>query len=67
MKTKELRNLPLEDLNAKIASCKEELAKLNFMKRVGQVDKPHRFRELRRTIARVLTLINEAKSKDRKG
>jgi large subunit ribosomal protein L29 len=67
MKIKDMRNLPLEDLAAKVASCKEEIAKLNFQRRVGQVDKPHRFREARRTIARALTLMAEAKPKSRKG
>jgi large subunit ribosomal protein L29 len=59
MKCEELRNLSKEDLIAKVASFKEELSKLNYMKHAGQVDKPHRFKELHRNIARIKTLLNE--------
>lgn len=50
-------------MSAKVASLKEELGKLNYGKTVGQVDKPHRFKELRRTIARVMTILKEAERK----
>ena len=59
MKNEELRELSREDLSAKVASLKEELSKLNYFKRVGQVDKPHRFSEIRKTIARIYTILNE--------
>ncbi len=59
MKIKELRDLSKEDLSVKLASCKEELGKLHYLKTVGQADKPHRFKELRRTIARIQTLLTE--------
>ncbi len=63
MKLAELRNLNNDDLAQKIASCKEELGKLEYLKRIGQVDKPHRFKELRRTIARIETILREAANK----
>ena len=59
MKLEELRNLSKEDLTLKMAGFKEDLNKLNYMKRAGQVDKPHRFKELKRSIARIQTLLNE--------
>lgn len=59
MKITELRNLDKEDLQVKLATIKEDLAKLRYAKAVGQVEKPHRFRMLRRTIARIETLLNE--------
>ncbi len=59
IKIDELRSLSKEDLSVKIASCKEELGKLYYLKTVGQADKPHRFKELRRTIARIQTLLTE--------
>jgi large subunit ribosomal protein L29 len=68
MKLDELRNLSKEDLVLKVAGFKEELSKLNYMKKAGQVDKPHRFKELRRNIARIQTLLNEKNSsKAKKG
>jgi ribosomal protein L29 len=63
MKLQELRNLAKEDLFLKLASCKEALGKLNYLKVVGQVDKPHQFKALRRTIARIKTLLKEPESK----
>jgi len=57
IKIDELRSLSQEDLTVKLASCKEELGKLHYLKTVGQADKPHRFKELRRTIARIQTLL----------
>ncbi len=59
MKLGELKNLSKEDLSAKLASIKEELSKMNYLQRVGQVDKPHRFGELRKTIARIKTLLRQ--------
>jgi len=65
MKIAELRNMSPEDLSVKLASCKEELGKLQYLKTIGQADKPHRFKELRRTIARIHTLLNEPEASDK--
>jgi large subunit ribosomal protein L29 len=63
MKFGDMKNLNEDDLLSKLASCKEELGKLNYLKRIGQVDKPHRFKELRRQIARIRTIMREAEAK----
>ena len=60
MKMSELRNLSKEDLSVKLASLKEELGKLNYSKTIGQVNKPHRFKELRCTMAQILTVLGES-------
>ncbi len=67
MKIGELRNLSKEDLSLKIASCKEELGKLNYLRVMGQVEKPHRFRELRKTIAQIHTILKEEAVQEAKG
>jgi large subunit ribosomal protein L29 len=68
MKITELRELTPEDLVAKLGALKEELGKLQYLKRVGQADKPHRFSEIRKTIARILTILREQRtSKAKKG
>lgn len=67
MKLAELRNLSKEDLQVKLTATKEELGKLNYLKVVGQVDKPHRFKILRKTIARIHTLIKESEAVSTKG
>jgi large subunit ribosomal protein L29 len=64
MKMSELKNMAPEDLKVKLGSCKEELGKLEFQKATGRVDKPHRFKELRRTIARIHTLLRVPESKE---
>lgn len=63
MKIAELRNLSKEDLTEKLSSLKEELGKINYAKTIGQVDKPHRFKETRRTIARIKTILKETENK----
>ena len=57
----DLRNLSKDDLMVKLEASKEELSKLNYLKNVGQVDKPHKFKLLRKKIARISTLLNEPK------
>ncbi|HQP91758.1 MAG TPA: 50S ribosomal protein L29 [Candidatus Omnitrophota bacterium] len=59
MKLAELKNLSKEELSSKLASTKEELSKLNYLKRVGQVEKPHQYGALRKTIARIKTLLRQ--------
>ena len=63
MKTNDIKNMSKDELSAKVASLKEELGRLNYGKAIGQVDKPHRFRELRKTIARMKTILKEAERK----
>ena len=36
MKTEELKQMSPDDLNVKLASLKEELSKLQYLKRAGQ-------------------------------
>lgn len=59
MKTKELRDLSPEDLTQKEKTFKEELFKLNYQRRFGRVEKPHRFKQLKKDIARIKTLLKE--------
>ncbi len=66
MKTKELRVLTAEDLLEKEKTLKKELFGLQFERKMGRVEKPGRFRSLRREIARILTLLNEKEQDGRK-
>lgn len=59
MKANEIRNLSREDLVIKLADLKDELFKLRFQLATGQLDNPMRIREVRRTIARVQTVLRE--------
>ncbi len=59
MKIKELRELDRETLIQKEKELKKELFELNSQRQQGRVEKPSRFKLLKRDIARVLTLLNE--------
>ncbi|MFH1360265.1 MAG: 50S ribosomal protein L29 [Candidatus Omnitrophota bacterium] len=59
MKIKELRDLGIDELRDKEKALKKELFDLNFQKKFGQVEKPGRFRVIRRVIARIQTILTE--------
>ena len=62
MKIKELNNLTPEDLIAKEKQLKKELFEMESHRQMGRVEKPASFRNLRRDIARILTVLNERSS-----
>ena len=59
MKARELRELSREDLLRKLDELKTELFNLRFQKAVGQLGNPMRIRQVRKDIARVLTVLRE--------
>lgn len=58
-KVKEIRDLSNEELERRLANLKEELFNLRFQLATGQLENPMRVREVRRTIARVKTILRE--------
>ena len=67
MKAKELRELGADELAAKIREAKAALADMRIRHASkAEVEKPGRMREMRRDIARMLTIQNEAKRKETK-
>ena len=54
----ELRSLPEAELRQQIAQRRAELATLRVKARQGTLEQPHRVRQLRRNIARMLTIAN---------
>jgi len=61
MKTAELRDLDVEALASKLGETREELFKLRFQHATAQLEKTHRLRQVRKDIARILTVQNEQK------
>ncbi len=59
MKTAELRDLPEDELHARLDSSKEELFNLRFQLATGQLDNPMRIKEVRHDIARIMTVLTE--------
>ena len=57
--TKELREMSAEQLNAKLKELKEELFNLRFQHAINQLENPHRIAEVKKDIARVMTILRE--------
>ena len=66
MKADQLRELSSEEVAGKEKDFKKELFDLNFQRKIGNVDKPGRFRVLKRDIARVYTILRERQLEDKK-
>ena len=59
MKMAEIRKLTTQDLNKKLEENKKELFNLKFSASTGNLEKPHRIKELRHEVARIKTVIRE--------
>ena len=59
MKANELRAMSAEQLTAKLGELKEELFNLRFQLAVNQLDNPHKITDVKRDIARVMTVLRE--------
>jgi large subunit ribosomal protein L29 len=66
MKIKEFQNLTQDDLVTKEKQLKKDLFDLESQRQMGRVEKPASFRNLRRDVARILTVINERRISDQK-
>ena len=66
MKGSELRNMTEAEIEHKLLSFKEQLFKLRAEITSGRVERPNRFRLLRRDIARCYTILKEKKGEGRK-
>ncbi|MCX7927884.1 MAG: 50S ribosomal protein L29 [Candidatus Omnitrophica bacterium] len=63
MKMQELIGLSNEELLAKEKALKEELYRLNVARYTGSVDKPHLFKQIRKDIARIETILSQRRGK----
>ncbi|MEM1673301.1 MAG: 50S ribosomal protein L29 [Candidatus Bathyarchaeia archaeon] len=60
LRVAEIRRMKREERERKLAELRAELTRLKMIvKAGGAVDKPARIREIKRTIARILTINNE--------
>ena len=56
---KDLRAMNVEELNAKLKELKEELFTLRFQHAINQLDNPQKMVEVKKNIARVMTVLSE--------
>jgi len=62
LRLKDIRDMPSEKRKEKVTEFRTELARLKTMVEAGgSIDNPTRIRELRKTIARILTIEAEEK------
>lgn len=58
MKMNEIKELSTADLNARLQALKTELCNLRFQHAINQLDNPHKITDVKRDIARVMTVLN---------
>ena len=59
MNAKEIRQMTVEELNAKLQELKSELFNLRFQHAVNQLENPHKIADVKKDIARVMTILRE--------
>ena len=64
MRANELRDKTNEELRQQEHELAEQLFALRLQKVTGQLENPSKIREVRRDLARVLTVLNETKKTD---
>ena len=63
MKTSQLREITIEELDKKEQDLRKELFNLRFRQATGEIENPMRIRTIRKDIARILTIITEKNKK----
>ena len=63
MKTTEIRELSAAELDTKLADLKEELFNLRFQMATGQCENPMKIRDVKKSIARIKTILRERELK----
>ncbi len=59
MKTSEIRDMNLDEMQSKISDLKEELFNLRFQHEIGQLENPQKMKQSKKDIARMETVIKE--------
>ncbi len=66
MKVKDLKEFSEDELVNKEKELKKELFELNSQRQLGRVEKPASFGNIKRDIARILTVLSERKNHGKK-
>ena len=64
MKVSEIREMTSEQLNNKLKELKEELFNLRFQLAINQMENTNRIGEVKKDIARVMTVLNDKNAKN---
>ena len=66
MKAKDIRNLTTTELEKEIKEAKEQLFNLRFQLATGQLEETANIRKVRKTIARLKTIVREREIEEEK-
>ncbi len=61
MKTKDIREMSEAEIEKQLRETRDARVNLRMRKQTGQVEHPHEFKEMRRQIARLETILKEKK------
>ena len=67
MNAKEIKELSIEEIKAKLMNTRQELMNLRFQMVTGQLTDTSRFKVARRDIARLETILNERARSEKEG
>ena len=67
MNIKEVREKSSDELTKTLEDYKVELFDLRFQRATGSIENPMRIRELKKSIARILTVLQERESEVKEG
>jgi large subunit ribosomal protein L29 len=59
VKAIEIRKMSAEELEAKLKELKSELFNLRFQHAINQLENPHKIADVKKDIARVMTILRE--------
>ena len=62
MNVKEIRELETTEIESKVRELKQDLCALRFQHATGQLENPNELKSIRRTIARMLTILEQRKA-----
>ena len=64
MKATEVRELDVEELEQRLVSARRELFNLRFQHATGQLENTGQLKEVRKNIARLLTVLNQKRQEN---
>ena len=62
MKAIDIRKMSAEELETKLKELKSELFNLRFQHAINQLENPHKIADVKKDIARVMTILRETKN-----
>ena len=62
MNVKEIRELETSEIESKVRELKQDLCALRFQHATGQLENPSELKSIRKTIARMLTILEQRKA-----